>query len=836
MRINWLGGQRRKRTWQAKETAVALRWNETVAGRFRGRCWFAMFGWLPTLLLSSAGNFATGAEVDYSRDVRPLLARKCFACHGPETQEGGLGLHERDAALQPLDSGEIAIRPENPAESELLQRVRSSDDDLRMPPAGHDPLTPREIELLQKWIEQGADFAAHWAFQPLQPIAVPEATSPQASAHPVDRFVDAVLHARQIQPAPQADRRTLIRRVTFDLTGLPPTPEQIAAFVNNPDPQAYERLVDELLASPQYGEKWARHWLDLVRYAETNSFERDGPKANAWKYRDYVINAFNADKPYDQFLREQLAGDELPERSIETITATGFYRLGIWDDEPADPLQARADEFDDLVTTISQGLLGLTLNCSRCHDHKIDPLPQADYYQMVAFLSELKHFGHQPGTQTDVSEPALIAHYARLDRELKALRERIREHEQLGIVKMPAEDQRATETRERRRVLERKLRQYLDDEQWSHYETLKADEQRLEQEQKSLPPRVLVMSVNEVNARPADTHILFRGNPHVPGEKVVPAFPRLYGDPVPEIPPVQPGQRTSGRRSVLAQWITSPENRLTARVMVNRLWQHHFGRGIVRSSNNFGLLGTPPTHPELLDWLAQQFVAEGWRMKPMHRLLVLSEAYQRSSQAVPESLAADPENDTFWRFDLRRLSAEEIRDAVLATSGTLNLKMHGPSIYPQLSRETLSTQSRPGEGWGRSSPEEQNRRSVYIYVKRSLIPPELASFDFPETDVTCEARFVTIQPAQSLNLLNGEFLNRQAGLFAARVEREAETESDRINRAWQLALGRQPSPDEARDSQELLTKLQQQHQLTSAASWKYFCLYLLNLNEFVFLD
>ncbi|MCA8985151.1 MAG: DUF1553 domain-containing protein [Planctomycetaceae bacterium] len=783
---------------------------------------------------------STVSAIDYAREIRPILARKCYACHGPDAAEGGLALHLGEAAIQPLESGENAIVPGKPEQSHLLARVRTANLDERMPPPEQEALTDREIGLLEEWIRQGAEFSRHWAFEPVPVVAVPEAIAPGASDNPIDRFIEASLHKQKLTPSPPADRRTLIRRVTFDLTGLPPSPQEVADFVNDPAHDAYEQLVERLLASPHYGERWARHWLDVVRYAETNSFERDGGKPNAWKYRDYVIQSFNADKPYDQFLREQLAGDEFPEPNRESILATGFYRLGIWDDEPADPLLARYDELDSILTTIGQGILGLTLNCSRCHDHKVDPLPQSDYYRLLAFLQGLTPYARRgderTNSQTDVSPPGVVALYAENEAQLSDLRTRMFELEQQGVVKMSAEDQRKSETGERKKLLEAKLRDYLEEDQRIQYEKFLQRERELEAARKQFPPRETVLSIARENPRPEPTHILLRGNPNVPGEAVQPGFPGLFQSETPELPLPGNHATTAGRRSVLADWITSPENRLTARVMANRIWQHHFGRGIVRTPNNFGLLGTPPTHPELLNWLAGRFIAEGWRMKPLHRLIVTSQAYRRSSVSVADSLSRDPGNDFFWRFDPRRLGAEELRDAILLASGSLNRKMFGPSMYPELSREVLATQSQPGQGWGKSSPEEQNRRSIYIYIKRSLIPPELAGFDFPETDVTCEARFVTIQPAQSLNMLNGAFLNRQAAQLARRLG-EAETDlPQRVERGWQLTLAREPTSEERARSLKLIADLQTKHHLDDADALKYFCLYLLNLNEFVFLD
>lgn len=789
--------------------------------------------------LFAGSVFAEENHVDYSSQIRPILARKCYACHGPGVQEADLALHNRKAALKELESGSPAIVPGKPDESEIIARILESDPDLRMPPAEHDPLSPEEIELIKQWVFQGAEFNSHWAYEPIPNVTAPEIKV--ASGNPIDQFVEARLQKNKLESAPLASRGALIRRLHYDLTGLPPTPEQVESFLNDQSANAYEKRVDELLASPHYGERWARHWLDVVRYAETNSYERDGSKPNAWKYRDYVIKSFNEDKPYDQFLREQLAGDVIESKNRETIIATGFYRLGIWDDEPADPKLARYDELDGILTTVGQGLLGLTLNCARCHDHKIDPIPHADYYRMLSFFDELTLYGtrgnQRDNNQTDVSTPELVARYVDMDKRLRENQGKMRVIEQQGITKMPAPDQRATETPQREKVLNKKLLQFLDEKQKQAYLPLKEHRKKLIEEQKRLPARETVLSVAKYFEKPKPTHIMLRGNPHVPGDAVQTGFPELFGDTDPKFPATDATGKQVSRRIALADWMTSKENRLTARVMVNRIWQHHFGRGIVRSPNNFGLLGTPPTHPDMLNWLANEFMNNGWRMKPLHKLILTSDAYKRSSSAVPASLDKDPNNDYFWRFDLRRLSAEEVRDSVLVTSGALNKKLHGPSIYPEVSKEVLATQSNPGSGWGKSSREDQNRRSIYIFIKRSLIIPELANFDFPDTDTTCEARFTTIQPGQALGMVNGHFFNQQAELFAQRIQKEAGDDLKRqVSRGLSLVCCREPSQDEIAQGLELMQNLKNKHQLSQKETLKLFCLYALNLNEFMFVD
>ncbi len=761
---------------------------------------FCFVAWLIVLAVSGmmdsvsvgAESDRAEAEINFRRDIQPLLARRCYQCHGPDKAEAGLKLDDRKRALAELDSGVHAITPGKPEASELLARVASNDDSVRMPPEGK-PLSEVEVALLRRWITAGAAWQDHWAFEPIERAQAPALGNAAWVRNPIDAFIARRLEEAKLKPAAPADPVALVRRLYYDLTGLPPTPEEFDAFAADPSPAAYERLVDKLLDSPRYGERWGRHWLDLVRYADTNSFERDGVKPNAWKYRDYVIRSFNDDKPYDQFIREQLAGDELPQATTETLIATGYYRLGLWDDEPADRLQARYDELDDIVATTGQVFLGLTVNCARCHDHKIDPVPQTDYYSLLAFFHELDSYGHQGDgagrSQTDVSPPELAARYRELAEQKQQLKKYCEDFEKVGIVKMSAEDQRKTEGRERAKVLKEKLESCLSAEEWKQYSEHKAKLAELEAVR--LPPRETVLCVGRC-LHPPKTFVLLRGNPHVPGKEVEPAFPSALGGGKPTISPARPGAKSSGRRTALANWIASPDNPLTARVLANRVWQHHFGRGLVRSTSNFGNLGDPPTHPQLLDWLASELIAQGWRLKPLHRLIVTSNAYQMSSVANAAGLSKDPDNDLFWRFDMRRLSAEEMRDSILAVTGQLNLKMYGPGVYPEISREVLASQSRPGDGWHVSTAEEQARRSVYIHVKRSLIVPILSEFDFCDTDTSCAARFATTQPTQALGMINGDFAQRQAEAFANRLQSEAGDDREAQVRL-RLAAGLEPT-------------------------------------------
>jgi mono/diheme cytochrome c family protein len=776
-------------------------------------------------------------KVDFGAEIQPIFAKRCFACHGPDKFEGGLRLHKRQSALAELDSGERAIVPGNIETSVILERIASEDPDLRMPPKGK-PLEAHEIETIRRWIAEGAEWQSHWAFRPPQQEQPPAVKNSAWVQSPIDAFILRGLEEQGLSPAPPADKVAVLRRAYYDLTGLPPTPEEVDRFLADSSPDAYEKVVDQLLASPHYGERWARHWLDLVRYAETNSFERDGPKPNAWRYRDYVIRSFNDDKPYDQFIREQLAGDELPQVTTDSIIATGFYRLGLWDDEPADEMQARFDGLDDVVSITSQVFLGLTVNCARCHDHKIDPIPQADYYRLLAYFHEVYPYGTRADqvtwNQTDIGDPQVAAQYAAMDAEKKEIQKEQREIEQRGIAKMSAEDQRKSEGEERAKLLREKLEQYVSPDDWKRYRELRSRLRSLRSDR--LPAREMALSV-KCMPEPPETFILMRGNPHTPGTKVEPGVPEILGGGAPAIPARASGAKSSGRRLALANWIASPENMLTARVMANRIWQFHFGRGIVRSSNNFGQMGDRPTHPELLDWLAEELVRGGWRMKPLHRMIMLSAAYRMSSQASDEALAKDPTNNLLWRFDMRRLGAEELRDSIHAVTGQLNSKMFGPSIYPDISDEVKAGQSMPGAGWGKSSREEQARRSIYIHVKRSLITPILADYDFPETDSSCAARFATVQPAQALGMLNGAFLHQQAEAFAARLRREAgDDRPAQIKRALRLVLLREPEEREVDRGLAMIKSFEEKHRLSSDQVLKYYCLFVLNLNEFVYLD
>ncbi|QDV36855.1 PSD1 and planctomycete cytochrome C domain-containing protein [Tautonia plasticadhaerens] len=800
----------------------------------------------------------------FEGSVRPILERHCLDCHGGgEKIRGGLDLTSRAGALEGGDFGP-AIDEEFPEASLLLEAI-SYEGLVEMPPSGK--LDPAAIDVLTRWVEMGAPYGddpadatapappaevddrarvteadrAHWAFRPVERPEVPEVEDPDWVLDPIDAFVLDRLEQEGLGPAPDASRATLIRRLSYDLTGLPPTPGEVDAFLSDESPGAYEALVDRLLASPHYGERWGRHWLDVVRFAETNSFERDRDKPSAWRYRDYVIDAFNDDTPYDRFVREQLAGDELDGPTAESIIATGFYRLGAWDDEPTDPLQARFDELDDIVSTTSQAFLGLTINCARCHDHKIDPIPQRDYYRFLAFVSNLEPYSYEPDhILTEIASPGERADHARAVADRRGREQAIDEElapiEQTLLAAVP-EPRRSNLERgsfeQRRHVLDGIAEAELSAVELARYRSLIGRWRAIP----PVPPLPTALSAREPGPEAPQSYLLIRGSAHAQGDPVEPGFPEVLGAADPLLPGPSAGASTSGRRRALADWIASPENPMTARVMVNRVWHYHFGRGIVRTPSDFGVQGSAPTHPELLDWLAAEFVADGWRLKPLHKRIVMSRTYRMSSAGDPEALAVDPQNDLFWRFDLRRLSAEEIRDSMLAVTGALNPEMGGPGYYSEIPAAYLAGQSRPGEGWGDSPAGQRARRSVYIHVKRSLVTPILASFDSADTDFSCPVRFATTQPTQALSTLNGEFLNAQARDLADRVRGECgQAPGERVRRVLRLVTQRSPTEGEVARGVTFIDRAAAEDEVGPDRAFELFCLLALNLNEFFYVD
>ncbi len=802
----------------------------------------------------------------FEEQIEPLLKQNCLTCHSGAAAKGGLRMDYRGGLIAGGDTGP-AVNLEAAADSLLIEAVKHLSYEMPPPPA--DKLGAQQIAALEKWIDRGLPWTpgadvppagaegdhhgpppvndetkAFWSFQPVQRPAVPVLPSDWMS-NPIDAFILARLRSEGVSPAARADKAELIRRVTYDLTGLPPDPAEVAAFLADDSADAYEKVVDRLLDSPRFGEHWARHWLDLVRYAETNSYERDGDKPFVWRYRDYVIRSLNDDKPYDQFLREQLAGDELDQPTPDSIIATGYYRLGLWDDEPADPRQARFDELDDILATTGQAFMGLTIGCARCHDHKLDPIPQRDYYQMLAFFTNIRRYGVRAPETVMAASVRMVGSAEDLEKyktDVANWRKALAELDKtIGAIEAPILEQLKGGERddfkyEQRRlgILKDHVPDLLSQDEFDEYAKLVSTRTELRQQE---PPGLdQALCVKELGTQPEPTHLLIRGNANVPGEEVQPNFLEVLGFPEPQFP-VGRFEDTSGRRRVFADWLTSEEHPLTARVMVNRLWERYMRRGIVATTSDFGLTGAAPSHPRLLDWLAAELVDGGWRMKRMHKLIVMSSAYRMTSRVSDDVVAKDPENKLFGRQTMRRLRAEEIRDSILAVIGRLNTeKMYGPSVFTKIPAAVLAGQSKPGDGWGRSSDEDRARRSVYVKVKRSLITPLLASFDYPETDFSCPERFATTQPTQALGMLNSEFIVEQAGIFADELRAQASSPELQIKLALSRVTQRTPSAEEVSASLELLQRLQNEHELSADQALEQFCVVALNLNEFFYLD
>jgi hypothetical protein len=774
-----------------------------------------------------------------TESVAKLLESRCAECHNRAKSEGGLDLTTRVALLRGGETGP-AIAAGSPEKSLLYQLASHQ----KKPPMPHkrDRLPASDLGLLADWIKAGTPYdrelrppapekkvfavteadRRHWAFQPAAHPAPPDGPA----AHPIDRFIQAKLREAGLSPAPPASRETLLRRATLDLTGLPPTPAEIDAFVNDRSPGAWETVVDRLLASPHYGERWGRHWLDLARFAETDGFEHDAVRPHSWRYRDYVIRSFNADKPFDRFVREQIAGDELWPADPEALVATGFNLLGADMVDSSDQVQRRLNTLTDMTDVTAAVFLGLTLGCARCHDHKFEPLSQKDYYKLMAFFTpavfkretpvptaaelaaceaEMKAYSEIPQLRELVQIEGPVRQKLR-QKKLEKLNDEMR-----AAVNTPP-DQRtveqanlALETEPMLEISEKELGAGIPAEQ-------RARRKELQEESRRLPkPPQLPMAMTLAPGKPAKTFVLRRGEYSMPGEEVEPGFPEVLG----AVP-------SGSRRSALAEWIASPKNALTARVMANRIWQHHFGRGIVPSPSEFGPRGQAPTHPELLDWLASEFAARGWSLKSMHRLILTSETYRQSSVSASSSLR-DPENRLYGRMNRLRLEGEAIRDSLLAASGRLNPQMFGPGVYPPIPADVL----RGSRGWAVSpDPRDHARRSIYIFARRNLRFPFLEVFDAPDSNLSCPERGRSTTAPQSLTLLNAEDVVAAAKATAERLMAEAKSTDDRIALAYRLVLGRSPAERERALAREFLSKSPLQE----------FCRALFNVNAFVYVE
>jgi hypothetical protein len=675
-----------------------------------------------------------GDKVEFGRDIRPIFAERCFRCHGPKRAEGGLRLDVRRRAMLGGDTGPAIIARKSDA-GELLLRLTSSDRTRRMPP-GSEPLTAVQIERIKAWIAAGApwpdelagkeSFDTHWAF-----AAVKRPAPPKNAAHPIDAFLLARLDKAGLTLSPPAPRHTLVRRLYLDLIGLPPTPAEMDAIVKDERADWYERAVDGLLASPHFGERWGRHWLDQARYAESDGYENDRLRPDAWRFRDWVIDAFNRDLPFDQFTIEQLAGDLLPKATSEEFTAAGFHRHTLWNSAAsADKEEFRTRAISDRAETTAAVWMGLTLGCAKCHSHKYDPIAQREYYQLYAFFNN-----------TDNHDA-------------------------------PANDKKA--------------------------------------------------KIMTLRATARKTHVHVRGNFLHKGAEVAPGTPSF-------LPPLKTASATPDRLD-LAKWLVAPEHPLTARVAVNQFWQHLFGQGLVRSPENFGVNGEPPSHPELLDWLASEFMRLKWSRKAMLRTIVLSEAYRQSSRFNEAAEKTDPENRLLSRQNRFRVDAEIVRDLALASSGLLDRKLGGPSIVPPFP-EGLLAQRFEAEALRRPT-KDHHRRGVYIHVQRTLTYPMLAAFDVADGNQPCLRRDRSTTPMQALTLLNDPVFTEAARALGARLRKASADRDDRLRLGFQLCLGRTPNERELRVLSDLVAD-QEKAKASDEAVWTGVARTLLNLEEFI---
>lgn len=834
---------------------------------------------------------AVTKDIDFVRDIQPLLRARCYACHSHDLDEAELRLDVKERAFAGGQTGPV-ILPGRSAESLLVQLVAGVDAaGRRMPPEDEGaPLSEDQVALLRAWIDQGAKWpadadvvvdikklgASHWAYQPVVRTEPPQVDSAIWATHPVDRFIRAAQEDVGLKEPAVATPNSLVRRVYFNLIGLPPPPDVVDQFASDPSRQAYEKLIDRLLSSPAYGERWARHWLDLVRYADTNGYEVDGEKPFAWRYRDYVVAAFNDDKPYDQFVIEQLAGDELEGANPETFIATGYIRMGQWDAErgasvqKSEMLDERANELDDMVSTTAQVFLGLTMGCARCHDHKFDALSARDYYSMAAIFNALTR-----PRQGRAEKPRALGTREQLAAKEKADAEiatRTLTIDDLFLDLLNAwldsgksklseaivaawKEPRGQRGKRHKRVVQdsraeviAELNKAKDIAEFADKLSAeaRADLARLREEiaffktAADLPQGYYLW---EPSPEAPPTHFLIRGSSKRPGEEVPAAVPAVFGS----TKFLSPSAYTSRRRLSLARWIVRADNPLTARVIVNRVWQRHYGYGLVRSVSDFGVRGDAPSHPQLLDWLSDWFVNDGaWSIKRLQRLIMTSNAYRMSKRWDEAAYDVDPDNRLLWRFPYHRIEMEAIRDSILAVSGKLSQKMGGPSTYPLFPDDAKRGSFHFGKSWKEFDEAEASRRTIYAYIKRTMVHPMFDVLDFCDTSRSADRRTVTTVAPQALLLFNGEFVNRQAGHLADRLLREAgDDPRQHVERAYRLALSRRPTTEEIDDMMSFLVNEEQNlrgalEKLTEDEIRKralaQACRVLFNLNEFVYTD
>lgn len=807
---------------------------------------------IAVVLLAAPSSLMADDPVSFSAEdikffetsVRPLLAEHCLKCHGPDKQNGGLRLDSRESVVTGGDSG-AAIVPGDPAASLLVEAIRY--ESFEMPPDGRLP--DEEAASLVRWIELGAPWPAgetvaaarsereitdedraHWAFQPLTHTTPPNAVESGWIVNDIDRFIAARLIQADLNPAPPAPKVTLVRRLYEDAIGLPPSPEQVDAFLSDESPQAVEKLVDQLLASPRYGERWASFWLDLVRYAESDGYKQDGSRPYAWRYRDYVINSLNSDKPYDRFVLEQLAGDEVAPGDPEALAATGYFRHGIYEYNQRDAMGQWRDMLNDITDNVGDTFLAMGMGCARCHDHKFDPILQKDYFRLQAFFTNIALRDDVPLATPeqvaahDAQQAAWKTAAADVLANLDAIEEPKAEAAEKAAVGKFTEEIRAIWAKpvEERTSYEKQIAHLvylqvlgeettsirkLNKEEQAEWDALQAELAKFDE----LKPAALPPGQTISDTGPTASAVFIPGKERL-GE-VDPGYLTIF-DPEPAvIPPVPTAPNSTGRRTAFAQWLISPDNPLTARVIVNRIWQQHFGTGLVATPSDFGHLGQSPSHPELLDWLAGEFIHHGWSLKWLHREILTSATFRQSSIVESSSQAEriDPSNRLLWHFPVRRLSAEQIRDAMLAVSGSLKLDAGGPGTDP-----------------------DQPLRSVYIKVERNSRDPVLDVFDLPDRIMGTGERTTTTTPTQSLLMINGGTVLKWSAAFAERVEQEVPGGQDsQVRHAYRLAFGRDPTEHELSQAVAFLSSTDGEDPPGTLVD---LCHVLLNANEFLYVD
>ncbi|MFN3485230.1 MAG: DUF1553 domain-containing protein [Planctomycetota bacterium] len=875
--------------------------------------WAALGGGAGVLPVAGQESVPPDGAEFFERRIRPVLADKCYKCHSAKAGKvkADLALDTREGLLRGGESGP-AIVPGDPDRSLLIRAIRYTEGDLEMPPKEADRLTPEQVRDFERWVKMGApdprgsdatppaakpklDFAEarkFWSYRPVQDPPLPAVRDRSWPESPIDFFILAKLEEKGLRPAPDADKRTLLRRVSFDLTGLPPTPEQMEAFLADDSPDAFAKVVERLLASPHYGERWGRHWLDVVRYADTAGCNSDYPIPQMYRYRNWVIQAFNEDKPYGDFIREQLAGDLLPwknwEERNEKVIATGYIANSRRFASSENGIQHLIIE--DTIDNLGRTFLGLTIHCARCHDHKFDAISNEDYYALYGIFQSTRYpfpgieLNKVPRDLVPLVPPeeverilaphrerlaALEAQVKRLEAEQAAARKVIADEEEarkaagvppapppvppaapppavaadpalarrfseLAAAEAKAKQEAARLETERRALVAEAERSRRIAEARRRLEELrgaiKEAQKKREEYAKAMPLVESAYAVAE-EAKPANARIHVRGDPKNLGPEVPRRFLSVLGGQ--ELASEHAG---SGRRE-LAEWIADPRNPLTWRVMANRIWQYHFGRGIVATPNDFGVRGQAPTHPELLDWLTRRFLESGGSVKDLHRRILLSRTYRMSSRADAAGLQADPENAYLWRFPRRRLEAESIRDALLAVAGTLDRTPGGAHPFPPQNTWNF-TQHRPF-----IAVYETARRSVYVMTQRIRRHPFFALFDGPDPNASTAVRTSSTTPLQGLFMLNDPFVHEQARAFAARLRRECAGEDERIERAYLLAFGRPPSSKEREAARTFLAAVRARlgaagvpEERRETEAWESTARVLFRLNEFIYVD